>query len=122
MITELVKELDKIFNNKVYPTNAPEGEKTPYLVYFYKEVEGKDLDGYDGLYTSNIVLNIMDKSFSEANSKKEVLKRMLKHLTNTKLGVFFIQEVSLEESEIVYENELKIYRGIVPITIYFEED
>lgn len=122
MITELVKELDKIFNNKVYPTNAPEGEKTPYLVYFYKEVEGKDLDGYDGLYTSNIVLNIMDKSFSEANSKKEVLKRMLKHLTNTKLGVFFIQEVSFEESEIVYENELKIYRGIVPITIYFEED
>ena len=41
MITELVKELDKIFNNKVYPTNAPEGEQTPYLVYFYREIENK---------------------------------------------------------------------------------
>ena len=122
MITELVKELDKIFNNKVYPTNAPEGEKTPYLVYFYREKENKSLDGPNGLYTTNLVLNVMTNTFSEANIKKEQIKLMLKHLTNTKLGVFFIQEVSLEESEIIYENHLKVYRAIVPVTIYFEEE
>lgn len=122
MITELVKELDKIFNNKVYPTNAPEGETTPYLVYFYREKENKTLEGPDGLYTTNLVLNVMTKTFSEANSKKEQIKSRIKHLTNTKLGVFFIQEVSLEESEVIYENQLKVYRGIVPVTIYFEEE
>lgn len=122
MITELVKELDKIFNNKVYPTNAPEGEKTPYLVYFNKEKEGKTLEGYDGLYTSNIVLNVMTKTFSEADIKSKKLKEMIKHLTGTKLGVFFIQEASLEEIEVIYENQLKVYRGIVPTTIYFKEE
>lgn len=122
MITELVKELDKIFNNKVYPTNAPEGEKPPYLVYFCRENEGKTLEGYNGLYESNIVLNVMTRTFSEANSKGKNLNQMIKHLTNMKLGVFYIQEVSLGEMEIVYENELKIYRAIVPIKIYFEEE
>lgn len=122
MITELVKELDKIFNNKVYPTNAPEGEKTPYLVYFCREKESKTLEGYEGLYISNIVLNIMTKTFGEANVKKEALKEILKHLTSTKLGVFFLQEVSFEEIEIIYENELNVYRGIIPITIYFKEE
>ncbi|MDU5108895.1 MAG: hypothetical protein E6248_00495 [Clostridium sp.] len=122
MITELVKELNKIFNNKVYPTNAPEGEKPPYLVYFYKEKEGKTLEGYDGLYTSNIVLNVMTKTFSEADIKSKNLKEMIKRLTDTKLGVFFIQEASLEETEVIYENQLKVYRGIVPATIYFKED
>jgi hypothetical protein len=122
MITELVKELDKIFNNKVYPTNAPEGEQTPYLVYFYREIENKTLDGYDGLYTANIVLNVFTKTFSEANSKKEILEIMLKHLTDTMLGVFFIQEISLEETEVIYENQLKVYRGIIPATIYFKEE
>lgn len=122
MITELVKELDKVFNNKVYPTNAPEGESTPYLVYFHRETENKTLEGYDGLYTANIVLNVFTKTFSEANSKKEILKKILKHLTDAKLGVFFIQEISLEEIEVIYENQLKIYRGIIPATIYFEEE
>ena len=122
MITELVKELDKIFNNKVYPTNAPEGEQTPYLVYFYRETENKTLEGYDGLYTANIVLNVFTKTFSEANSKKEILELMIKHLTNTMLGVFFIQEISLEETEVIYENKLKVYRGIIPATIYFKEE
>lgn len=122
MITELVKELDKIFNNKVYPTNAPEGEQTPYLVYFYREIENKTLDGYNGLYTANIVLNVFTKTFSEANSKKEILEIMLKHLTDTRLGVFFIQEISLEETEVIYENQLKVYRGIIPATIYFKEE
>lgn len=122
MITELVKELDKIFNNKVYPTNAPEGEQTPYLVYFYRETENKTLEGYDGLYTANIVLNVFTKTFSEANSKKEILELMIKHLTNTMLGVFFIQEISLEETEVIYENQLKVYRGIIPATIHFKEE
>lgn len=122
MITELVKELNKMFNNKVYPTNAPEGEQPSYLVYFYKEKEGKTLEGYDGLYTSNIVLNVITKTFSEADIKSKNLKEMIKHLTDTKLGVFFIQEASLEETEVIYENQLKVYRGIVPATIYFKEE
>lgn len=121
MIAELVKELDKSFNSKVYPTNAPEGEQTPYLVYFYREKEGKTLDGYDGLYTTNIVLNAFTKTFSEADKKVKDLKEMLKHLTGEKLGVFFIQEVSLGETDVVYENQLKNHRGIIPATIYFEE-
>ena len=121
MITEIVKKLNELFNNKVYPTNAPEGEITPYLVYFNKETELKTLEGYDGLYTSNIVLNIMTKTFSEANIKIKILKNMLKELNN-KIGAFSIQEVAIEETEIVYENQLNLYRGIVPITVYFKED
>lgn len=121
MIAELVKELDKSFNCKVYPTNAPEGEQTPYLVYFYREKEGKTLEGYDGSYTTNIVLNAFTKTFSEADKKVKDLKEMLKHLTGEKLGVFFIQEVSLGETDVVYENQLKNHRGIIPATIYFEE-
>lgn len=119
MITELIKELDSIFNNKVYPTNAPEGEKTPYLVYFYKEKEEKTLEGYEGLYTGNLVLNAMTKTYSESIAKKKTLEELLKHLTGTKLGAFVIQEVNLEEAEIIYEDQLKIHRGIVPATIYF---
>ncbi|GAA0763867.1 hypothetical protein [Clostridium sartagoforme] len=122
MIAELIKELDKIFNNKVYPTNAPEGEQTPYLVYFYREIENKTLDGYDGLYTANIVLNVFTKTFSEANSKKETLTQMLKCLIYVKLGAFLIQEISLEETDIIYENQLNVYRGIIPVTIYFKEE
>lgn len=119
MITELIKELDSIFNNKVYPTNAPEGEKTPYLVYFYREKEEKTLEGYEGLYIGNLVLNAMTKTYSEAIEKKKTLDEFLKHLTNKKLGAFVIQEASLEEAEIIYEDQLKVYRGIIPATIYF---
>lgn len=122
MIAELVKELDKIFDNKVYPTNAPEGEKTPYLVYFNREKENKTLEGYDGLYTSNIVLNVFTKTFSEASIKKENLRIMIKHLANKKLGGFLIEEITLEEVEIIFENELGSYRGIIPVTIHFKEE
>lgn len=122
MITELVKRLNPLFNDKVYPTNAPEGEKPNYLVYQYKESETKSLEGYEGLLITDIVLNAMTKSFKEANDKSKVLKALLLEIDRTKIGDYSIQEVTFDQIEIVYENELKIYRAIVPATIYFEEE
>lgn len=125
MRKDLVKELNKIVSitNKIYPTNAPQGIKVPYLVYMVKERTGKTLDGYNDSKEANIMLNIMTSSYSEMVDLTEEVENLVKTFPHRNIGEStYIEDITLEETSDTYESELQVFRGIIPFTIYFKED
>lgn len=124
MRTDLVKELNKIttLKDKIYPTNAPQGTKGPYLVYMVKLRENKDLDGYNGSKEADVMLNIMTASYSEMVALTKEVEDLVKNLINKKLEKIYVEDINLDNTSDVFENELLVYRGIVPFTMYFKEE
>lgn len=125
MRKDLVKELNKIVSikDKIYPTNAPQGINAPYLVYIVKERTGKTLDGYDNSKEADIILNIISNSYSEMVDLTNDIEDLVKTFPHRNIGgSTYIQDIILDETSDVYENELQVFRGIIPFTIYFKED
>ena len=58
-------ELNKIseLENRIFPTNAPEGQKPPYLVYITSKKTLKDLDGVTKDRECYVMLNILCNSY-----------------------------------------------------------
>lgn len=124
MRTDLVKELNRIttLKDKIYPTNAPQGIKGSYLVYMIKLRENKDLDGYNGSKEADVMLNIMTASYSEMVALTKEVENLVKNLINKKLEKIYVEDINLDNTSDVFENELLVYRGIVPFTMYFKEE
>lgn len=120
----LVFELSKIteLNNKIYPTNVPEGEKPPYLVYimsYYDQLRALDeiLDNTDKSY----MLNILCKSYTQMKEITEKVKVMLLGFIGENIGEtpILVENVTINNIADTYENELKLYRGILDIKISY---
>ena len=125
MRKDLVKELNKIVSieNKIYPTNAPQGIKAPYLVYMVKERGNKTLDGYNDSKEANIMLNIMTNSYSQMVDLTNDIENLVKTFPHRNIGEStYIEDIILDEISDNYESELQVFRGIIPFTIYFKED
>lgn len=125
MRKDLVKELNKIVSikNKIYPTNAPQGIKAPYLVYMVKERGNKTLDGYNDSKEANIMINIMANSYSEMVDLTNDIENLVKNFPHRNIGEStYIEDIMIDETSDLYESELQVFRGIIPFTIYFKED
>ena len=119
-------ELNKIseIKNKIFPTNAPEGEKPPYLVYIVRKRPLKDLDGITKDRECNIMLNILGGSYAQMKAITKKVENLVKTFPLRVIGEngLYIEDLTMNECSENYENELKLQRGIIPFKICYKEE
>ncbi|MCR1822000.1 hypothetical protein [Terrisporobacter muris] len=119
-------ELNKIneLENKIFPTNAPEGQKAPYLVYISNNKYLKDLDGVTKDRECYLILNVLCNSYSEMKNITKKIENIINKFPLTRIGKenLYIQDITLSDISESYEEQLKLQRGIIPFTIYYKEE
>ena len=106
----------------VFPTNAPEGATRPYLVYTRISTEKiKTLEGMTGKEYLSFMFSIMATRYGEMKELTKKIEKLLIDLPLKRLGPFYIEDLDINNIHEVYEHELKVNRGIIDFTIYFEE-
>lgn len=114
-----------VLKNKIYPTNAPKDKAAPYLVYAVQSTPLKDLNGYENSdVESHVLLNIFGNSYSEMKELTKTVKDIVKTFPFRAIGQAgpFIENLTFDATAETYENELNLYRGIIPFTISYKEE
>lgn len=118
---KLIQEIPEL-ENQIYPTNAPETYKKPYLVYTRISTEKiKTLEGFMGKEYLSFMFSIMATKYGDMKELTKKIENLLESLPNSELGSFFIEDIDISNVHEVYEHELKVNRGIIDFTIYFKE-
>jgi len=119
---ELVQAIPEL-NNQIFPTNAPEGAKGPYLVYARISTdETKTLEGYTGNGAISYMFSIMAKKYADMVRVRQQVKQLLLSLPKTGIGKdssIFVEDLSINNITEQYEHELGVNRGIIDFTIYY---
>ena len=119
-------ELNKIveISNKIFPTNAPEGKKAPYLVYIVRKRPLKDLDGITKDRECNLMLNILCNSYEQMRDITKKVEDLVITFPLRTIGANgpYIEDLTMGETSETYENELKLYRGIITFKICYKEE
>ena len=106
----------------IFPTNAPEGTTKPYLVYARINTNKlKTLEGYTNKQELSYMFSIMATRYGDMKKITKKVEKLLEILPQTTIGGFFIEDIDINNVHEVYEHELKVNRGIIDFTIYFEE-
>lgn len=109
-------------NNELYPTNAPEGHIKPYLVYTRITTKKiKTLEGFTNKEYFSFMFSIMATKYGDMKKLTKKVEKLLIDLPLKRLGPFYIEDMDINNIHEVYEHELKVNRGIIDFTIYFEE-
>lgn len=107
---------------EIYPTNAPEGHTRPYLVYTRISTKKlKTLEGIQNKEHLSFMFSIMTTRYGDMKRITKKVEKMLISLPQTQIGNFYIEDLDINNIHEVYEHELKVNRGIIDFTIYFEE-
>ena len=120
---ELVKAIPGL-ENQIYPTNAPEGATKPYLVYARITTNKlKTLEGYTEKEYISYMFSIMATRYSDMKSITRQVEDFLMQLPGKVIGTqqIYIEDININNVAEQYEHELKVNRGIIDFTIYFEE-
>jgi hypothetical protein len=111
-------------SNKVFPLNADEGTKAPYVVYISSEgVQVKTLQGYMGNKEVDCEINILHDSYANMKAlTKEVLAKIISFQGRSIGDLFskdgpFIQNVTYSKPVEIYEKEVSLYRSVIDITV-----
>ncbi len=118
---ELEQAIPELIGN-IYPTNAPESSKRPYLVYARITTRHvKTLDGYTGKQALGFMFGVMASKYADMKDLAEKVEAFLIALPGKSIGESSIYVEDLEVNNIseTYEFELKVNRGIIDFTIYF---
>lgn len=119
-------ELEKIpeLKDKIYPTNAPEAESAPYLVYMTRKNRGKTLEGNQNSRTCHVMLNILAGSYEEMNVITRKVENLIETFPLKTIGEegLYIEDLTFDESTEMYEDQLKLQRGVIPFTVYYKEE
>lgn len=106
----------------VFPTNAPEGATRPYLVYTRISTKKiKTLEGIQNKEYLSFMFSIMARKYGDMKRITKKVEKLLESLPQTKIGNFYVEDIDINNIHEVYEHELKVNRGIIDFTIYFEE-
>ncbi len=90
---------------EIYPTNAPETSKRPYLVYTRLGSDRiKALDGYADNQSINYMFSIMAKRYEEMQDLRDKLEKFFLTLPNSKN----IQDITINNIEETYEFNLSL--------------
>lgn len=118
---ELIKAIPEL-NNQIYPTNAPEAADKPYLVYArINTTKVKTLEGMTGKEYLSYMFSIMATSYKDMKSLTKKVEVLLASLPGQTMGNYYIEDIDINNVTEQYEHELKVNRGIIDFTIYFEE-
>ncbi len=120
---EIIKTIPEL-KDEIYPTNAPEGHTRPYLVYSRISTRRvKTLEGYTNKQALSYMFSIMAPRYSDMVSLRKEVENLLIGFSKTIIGDksrFYIEDININNVHEVYEHELKVNRGIIDFTIYFE--
>lgn len=115
-------ELDGTETGYVFPTNAPEGATRPYLVYTRISTKKiKTLEGLTGKEYLSYMFSIMATRYGDMVKIRKKVEKLLESLPGTTISNFYIEDIDINNVTEQYEHELKVNRGIIDFTIYFEE-
>lgn len=107
---------------EIYPTNAPEGATRPYLVYTRINTKKiKTLEGIQNKEHLSFMFSIMATKYGDMKKLTKKVEKLLIGLPLKQLGPFYVEDIDINNIHEVYEHELKVNRGIIDFTIYFEE-
>lgn len=119
-------EFNKIseLENKIFPMNAPEGQKPPYLVYITRKKPLKDLDGVTEERECYLMLNILCASYSQMKYITKKIQDIIIRFPMKSIGEenLYIQDIDFADITENYEDQLKLHRGIIPFTVYYKEE
>lgn len=119
-------ELNKIseLENRIFPTNAPEGQKPPYLVYITSKKTAKDLDGVTKDRECYVMLNTLCNSYSQMKYIVKKIEDIVINLPLRNIGEdnLYIQDIDITDISEIYEEQLKLQRGIIAFTVYYKEE
>jgi len=110
------------FKDEIYPTNASETAERPYLVYArISTKKTKTLEGFTGNNELSFMFSIMAKRYADMKSLTAKVEDFLMSLPGTRIGEenILVEDVDINNITEVWENELKVNRGIIDFTIYF---
>lgn len=123
-IDELKPTFDEEENEigHIFPTNLPEGAVKPYLVYArINTTKVKTLEGMTGKEYLSYMFSIMATRYGDMKSLRDKVEKLLISLPGRQIGNFYIEDIDINNVTEQYEHELKVNRGIIDFTIYFEE-
>lgn len=108
-------------SGKVHPINANPKESAPYLVYL--KTGGEEygiLNGYTGTNQTRFELNLFHSSYSNVKALAASVTTKLKTLQGNTFSGTLIQALWFDEnSPELYEEQLKMFRKILNITIIY---
>jgi hypothetical protein len=109
--------------DKIYPTNAPEGILKPYLVYSRITTRKiKTLEGYTNNQHLSYMFSVMATKYSDMVRIRKQIETLLEEMPKREIGnttKFYIEDLDINNVDEIWENELKVNRGIIDFTIYF---
>lgn len=123
----LGKELEGIegLSEKVFPLNAKEGTKAPYLIYVSSEgLYNKDLEGYQDTKEVSCEVNTLNTRYDNMKALGKAVFNKLKSFEGREIGIDgpYIQEVIFDDNcPEVYEEQVKLYRKIINVRFYYKE-
>ncbi len=121
---ELIKAIPEL-ENQIYPTNAPEGAEGPYLVYTRINTNKiKTLEGLTGKEYLSFMFSVMATRYSDMVTARKKVEDLLLSLPKRYIGSdnsIYVEDLDINNITEQYEHELKVNRGIIDFTIYFEE-
>lgn len=119
---ELIKAIQELATS-IYPTNAPEGTEKPYLVYArISTKKTKTLDGYTDRQALSYMFSIMSTKYSDMVDLRNKVEQLLLSLPKRNIGSdggIYVEDLTLNNIDETWENELKVNRGIIDFTIYY---
>lgn len=119
---EIEKAIPELKDN-IFPTNAPEGSKRPYLVYVRISTKKiKTLEGFTGNEYLSFMFSIMATRYSDMIRIRRKVENLLLSLPGKHIGEdssIFVEDIDINNVTEQYEHELKLNRGIIDFTIYF---
>jgi hypothetical protein len=117
---DLKEVTDKGVIEKVFPLNAPEGTKPPFIVYVSSEgLQDMTLDGYSENKEIECEINILHSGYGNMKAlTKEVLAKILS-FQGRAIGLDgpFIHDLTYEKPVEIYENEVALFRSVLTITV-----
>lgn len=123
-IDELKPTFDEEGNEigHIFPTNLPEGAVKPCLVYArISTTKVKTLEGLIGKEYLSYMFSIMATKYKDMKSLTKKVEDLLISLPGQTIGSYYIEDIDINNVTEQYEHELKVNRGIIDFTIYFEE-
>jgi hypothetical protein len=144
LIAELIRKIPELEDN-IYPTNAPEESKKPYLVYANLDGDpDKTLGGFGDGGSYDYMFSCMAKRYEDAKTLTDKVTDFLMSLPKHRISTVtpdralapysrakeiyesdksdeesvFVQDIVINKIAKTWEPELKVNRGIIDFTIY----
>ena len=107
----------------IYPTNAPETNTKPCLVYMRTSTELlKAFDGQTGKQKASYMLSVMAPKYSDMKSLTNSVVAELLTFTGTSIGAsdtVYIEDLTINNVSETYEFEMMVNRGIIDFTVFY---